>query len=364
MSRSPDDPDGPAGHPGPRALHWRLRTRTLALPNRPLLMGILNVTPDSFSDGGRFFDPAAAVDHALRLAAEGADLIDVGGESTRPYSRPVDAREEVRRVMPVLAALAERIAIPISIDTSKAAVAREAIAAGAEILNDVTALTGDPAMIGLAAESGVGLSAMHMLGTPGIMQDNPMYQDVVGEVLDFLRRRRDALTSAGIARERIALDPGIGFGKTTAHNLALLSNAWRLHELGCAVLVGHSRKRFLREVLEKGDGSRFPLVPKLRLGNASPEAPADGPLSAESESANEAELRGSPFRSESFGTRGSRKENGGNGVGGRSSFPDLTAGTIGVALALARQGVQVLRVHDVAPVRQALVLFEAAGGAL
>jgi len=320
MSHSPDDPFGPAGLPFPRALHWRLRTRALALPKRPLVMGILNVTPDSFSDGGRFFDPAAAVDHALRLAAEGADLIDVGGESTRPYSRPVDAREEVRRVMPVLAALAERLSIPISIDTSKAAVAREAIAAGAEILNDVTALTGDPAMVGLAAESGVGLVAMHMLGTPGTMQDNPTYQDVVGEVLDFLCRRRDALTSAGIARDRIALDLGIGFGKTTAHNLALLSNAWRLHELGCAVLVGHSRKRFLREVLgEKWVGGK---------------------------------------------ERG--KEDGGkeDEVGGRFSFPDLTAGSVGVALSLARQGVQVLRVHDVGPVRQALLLFEAAGGAL
>jgi dihydropteroate synthase len=280
-------------------------------------MGILNVTPDSFSDGGRFFDPAAAVDHALRLAAEGADLIDIGGESTRPYSRPVDAREELRRVMPVLAALAGQISIPISIDTSKAAVAREAIAGGAEILNDVTALTGDPAMIGLAADSGVGLVAMHMLGTPGTMQDNPTYQDVVGEVFDFLRRRRDALTSAGIPRDRIALDPGIGFGKTTAHNLALLSSAWRLHELGCPILVGHSRKRFLREVLEeKGVGSALPQRPSGCFAHTTPD-----PLSL-----------------------------------------DLTAGTIGVALALARQGVQVLRVHDVGPVRQALLLFEAAGG--
>jgi dihydropteroate synthase len=296
MTFPPDVPTSSSQAASARADHWRLRTRTLVLARRPLLMGILNVTPDSFSDGGRFFEPSAAIDHGLRLAAEGADLLDLGGESTRPRSTPVDAGEELRRVMPVLAALCGQVSIPISIDTSKAAVAREAIAAGAEVLNDVTALTGDPGMIGLAADSGVGLSAMHMLGTPRTMQDNPAYQDVVGEVLAYLGHRRDALTAAGIAPDRIALDPGIGFGKTTAHNLALLSNAWRLHELGCPILIGHSRKRFLREVLG---------------------APA----------------------------------------------ADLTAATIGVALALARQGVQILRVHDAAPLRQALLLFEAAGAA-
>ncbi len=268
---------------------------SLALPRRPLVMGILNVTPDSFSDGGRFFEPAAAIAHGLRLAAEGANILDVGGESTRPYSHPVDAAEELRRVMPVVASLRGQVSIPISIDTSKAAVAREAIAAGAEILNDVTALTADPAMIALAAETGVGIVAMHMHGTPRTMQDNPTYQDVVGEVLEYLRRRRDALVAGGIPADRIALDPGIGFGKTTAHNLALLANAWRLHELGCPILVGHSRKRFLREVLGREDA-------------------------------------------------------------------DLSAGTIGGALALGRQGVQVLRVHDIGPVRQALAVFEAAGG--
>ena len=279
----------------PRADHWRLRTLSLALPRRPLVMGILNVTPDSFSDGGRFFEPAAAVAHGLRLAAEGADIVDVGGESTRPCSHPVEAGEELRRVMPVIAALREQVSIPISIDTSKAAVAREAIAAGAEILNDVTALTGDPGMIPLAAETGVGVAAMHTRGTPRTMQDDPTYQDVAAEVLDYLRRRRDALVAAGIPADRIAVDPGIGFGKTAAHNLALLGNAWRLHELGCPILIGHSRKRFLREILGR-------------------------------------------------------------------EHADLSAGTIGGALALARQGVQVLRVHDVGPVRQALAVFEAAGG--
>jgi len=295
MTAPRDVPPSPSQAAASRADRWRLRTLALALPRRPLVMGILNVTPDSFSDGGRFSEPAAAVDHGLRLAADGADILDVGGESTRPYSRPVEAGEELRRVMPVLAALCEQVRIPVSIDTTKAAVAREAIAAGAEILNDVTALTGDPAMTGLAAETGVGVVAMHMLGTPRSMQEDPTYRDVVGEVLDYLRRRRDALLAAGIPQDRIALDPGIGFGKTTAHNLALVGNARRLHELGCPILIGHSRKRFLREVL--GDPGA-----------------------------------------------------------------DLTAGTVGVALALARQGVQILRVHDVGPVRQALLLFEAAGG--
>ncbi len=258
-------------------------------------MGILNVTPDSFSDAGAFFDPKAAVEHGLRLAAEGADLLDIGGESTRPYSAPVEANEELRRVVPVVDELRRRTSLPLSIDTSKAAVAREAIAAGAEIVNDVTALTGDPGMLPLAVESGVGVCAMHMQGTPQTMQVNPSYRDVIGEVLAYLRGRRDALTAAGIERARIALDPGIGFGKLPEQNLALLSNAWRFHELGCPLLVGHSRKGFLRKV----------------LGN--PEA-------------------------------------------------DPVAGTLGVALALARQGVQVIRVHDVAAVRQALLLFEAAGG--
>ncbi len=281
--------------PPARAACWVVRTRTLAFARAPLLMGIVNVTPDSFSDGGRFLDSTAAVEHGLRLVAEGADLLDVGGESTRPYSTPVPADEERRRVMPVLASLAERTKAPLSIDTSKAVVAREAIAAGAEIINDVTALTGDPAMMAVAVETGAGVCAMHMRGTPQTMQDNPVYENVVDEVAGYLRQRRDALAAAGIPPERIALDPGIGFGKTTRHNLDLLRNAWRLHDLGCAILVGHSRKGFIGGVI--GD-----------------------------------------------------------------KRADPTPGTIGVALSLARQGVQVLRVHDVAMVRQALTLFEATGG--
>ncbi len=285
-------PAADAEFPARRAAWWQLRTCRLRLPARPLLMGILNVTPDSFSDGGKFFDAESAVAHALALGAEGADILDVGGESTRPGSTVVPAREELDRVIPVITALAARLPIPLSIDTSKAEVARAAIAAGAEIINDVTALQGDDEMLRVARESRVGVCVMHMSGTPQTMQDDPTYEDVVGEVFEFLRCRRDALVSGGISQDRIALDPGIGFGKTHAHNLALLAHCHRLHALECPLLVGHSRKSFINKVL---------------------------------------------------GDKGA----------------DTTAGTIGVSLALARQGVQILRVHDVAAVRQALVLCEA-----
>ena len=230
-----------------RVDHWKLRTRTLTVGKLPLLMGIINVTPDSFSDGGHCFDADAAVEHGLRLAAEGADILDIGGESTRPYAEPVDVQEELRRVMPVVGVLCRQSGLPVSIDTTKALVARHAIHAGAEIINDVTALRGDPAMLPLAVETGCGVCAMHMRGTPQTMQDEPTYADVVAEVTSYLRGRRDVLLAAGVAQDRIALDPGIGFGKTTQHSLQLLANAWRFHELGCPVLVGHSRKRFLAE---------------------------------------------------------------------------------------------------------------------
>ena len=306
-----------------RADRWQLRTRTLPLGNLPLLMGIINVTPDSFFDGGQFsrnrereneaaresaaeaspdftpfsavFDPAAAVAHGLRLAFEGAEILDIGGQSTRPGSQPISAEEELRRVVPVVAALRQQTSLPISIDTAKAVVARAALEAGAEVINDITALSGDPDMLLLAAEAGCGVCAMHMQGTPQTMQHAPIYENVVEEILEYLRSRRDALLAAGIPQTRIALDPGIGFGKTVEHNLALLRNAWRLHALGCPVLVGHSQKRFIGDVLGEGN-------------------------------------------------------------------VDRTAGTIGVALSLARQGVQILRVHQVAVVRQALRLFEASGG--
>ena len=296
MSRTtPDSESSAQNFLASRATRWQLRSRTLELPRCPLVMGILNVTPDSFSDGGQFFDHTIAVEHGLRLAAEGAEILDVGGESTRPYSVPVPVEEELKRVVRVIRELTSQLTIPISIDTSKAAVARAALDVGAEIINDITAFQGDNAMVSVAVQSSAAVCAMHMQGTPQTMQDNPHYKDVVAEVFEFLRARRDALTEAGIEHARIALDPGIGFGKSHAHNLTLLSHCDRFHALGCPLLVGHSRKGFIAKQL--GDPQ-----------------------------------------------------------------PDPLAGTIGVALSLAGQGVQILRVHDVLNVRQALALFEATGG--
>ncbi|MEN1680469.1 MAG: dihydropteroate synthase [Planctomycetota bacterium] len=243
-----------------RATAWRLRTRTLDLSGPPALMGIVNVTPDSFSDGGRFFDASRAVDQALQLEADGAAILDVGGESTRPYSDPVAEDEELRRVLPVVERLAELATVPISIDTSKAEVARQAIDAGAEILNDVTGLEGDPAMEALAADTGVGVCAMHMQGTPQTMQDDPRYNDVVADIGRYLQHRRDRLQAAGIAAERVCLDPGIGFGKTHDHNLALMANCWRYHDLGRPLLVGHSRKGFLAKLLGSKEVDRAAIT--------------------------------------------------------------------------------------------------------
>jgi dihydropteroate synthase len=273
---------------------WQLRTTTLAPGRIPLLMGVINVTPDSFSDGGRFFAPEAAVELGLRLAAEGADLLDVGGQSTRPGATSVAAEEELRRVLPVVTALCDQTSVPISVDTSSALVARACLDAGAEAINDVNALADDD-LCSLAVARGCGVCAMHMQGTPATMQRDPQYGNVVQEVFTWLAARRDALTAAGIVAERIALDPGIGFGKTAEHNLAILNHLDRYRELGCPLLVGLSRKAFIGHVL----GDR--LI-------------------------------------------------------------DRSAGTIGAALAAARQGAEILRVHDVAAVRQALLLFDAAGG--
>jgi dihydropteroate synthase len=278
-----------------RATRWQLRTVAIELPARPLLMGIINVTPDSFSDGGRFFDPSSAIQHGLELAAAGADLLDVGGESTRPYSEPVSEEEELRRVLGVVRGLCRQSGRPVSIDTSKAAVARAALDEGVEVVNDIRAFAGDPELLGVVRGAGAAVVAMHLQGTPQTMQDDPQYGDVTAEVFEFLRSRRDALIAAGIAADKICLDPGVGFGKTHQHNLTLLANCARFHELGCPLLVGHSRKGYIGKVL--ADKSADPL-----------------------------------------------------------------AGTIGVACALASQGVQILRVHDVAAVRQALLLYEAAGG--
>lgn len=258
-------------------------------------MGIVNVTPDSFSDGGKYLDVQSAVDRGLRLLDDGADILDIGGESTRPYATPISEDEEFARVIPVIQAIRKlRPEAILSIDTSKFLVATAALAEGAEIVNDVTGFQ-DPKMLLEAAITGAGVCAMHMQGTPQTMQDNPFYDDVVEDIYMYVCQRRDALLAAGIARERICLDPGIGFGKTHEHNLTLMAGCWRFHDLGCPLLVGHSRKGFIGKVLGDKDADR-------------------------------------------------------------------TAGTIGGALALARQGVQILRVHDVRPVREALLLFEACGG--
>jgi dihydropteroate synthase len=219
-------------------------------------MGIVNVTPDSFSDGGRFFGVEAAVAQALRLIEEGADLVDVGGESTRPYSQAVTADEELGRVIPVIERLAARSDVPISVDTSKSAVARAAIDAGAEIINDVTGLEGDADMPRTARETGAAVVAMHMRGTPQTMQDDPQYDDVVAEIHEYLRLRRERLIELGIERGRIALDPGIGFGKTHAHNLTLAGHCSRFLDLGCPLVVGHSRKGFIGKLLGDNQQNR------------------------------------------------------------------------------------------------------------
>ena len=282
--------------------HWQLRTRSLALPQpggalrQPLVMGIVNVTPDSFSDGGRHAGVEAAVAHGLQLVADGADILDVGGESTRPYSAPVPLDEELRRVSAVVRQLAERSGVPVSIDTSKAAVAIEAIAGGAEIINDVTGLAGDPDMLRVAVTSGTGVCAMHMQGTPQTMQVEPRYDDVVADIHRYLAARRDALLQAGIPREKICLDPGIGFGKTHSHNRELMAQAGRFLDLGVPILVGHSRKGFIGKALEAA-------------------------------------------------------------LGRSATRDELDAGTAGAACGLAGQGIQIVRVHAVGLVRAALELF-------
>lgn len=274
---------------------WDIGQRVLTFEHRPLVMGILNVTPDSFSDGGRHNDPRAAIELALQMQADGADIIDIGGESTRPYSDPVAADEELDRVLPVIAGLAGRLSIPISIDTSKAAVAKAAIDAGAEIINDVTGLEGDAAMAALAADAQVGVCVMHMKGTPQTMQNDPTYSDVVEEIYQYLRQRMEYCLAAGLRRERICLDPGIGFGKTHEHNVHLLQRTARFCELDAPILIGHSRKGFIGKLL--GDKTA-----------------------------------------------------------------DRTAATLGVSLAVAAAGADIIRVHDVKPTVDALKLFRACGG--
>ena len=224
--------------------------------DRPLLMGIVNVTPDSLFDGGRFCDPQRAVAHAVRLIEEGADLLDIGAESTRPGALPVDEQEERRRLVPVVAAVAKAVSVPISVDTSKAEVARAAIDAGAIMVNDVTALRGDSAMVDVVAQAGAGLVLMHMQGTPDTMQHAPRYDDVVGEVAQFLAERVRFAIHHGVAKDRIVVDPGIGFGKTLSHNLDLLANLRVFTELGYPLLVGPSRKGFIGQLTDQSVEAR------------------------------------------------------------------------------------------------------------
>jgi dihydropteroate synthase len=227
---------------------WQCRSRVLNLGERTFVMGILNVTPDSFSDGGHFIDPNAAVDHALEMIAHGADIIDIGGESTRPGADPVSAADEIGRTVPVIEKIREQSDIPLSIDTMKAGVAAEAVAAGADIINDVSALEADARMAEVAAETRAGVVLMHMKGTPRTMQSDPAYGNVVEEVRDYLKSRIDVAIQHGVARNRIVIDPGIGFGKTMEHNLALLRGLPALAECDSPLLVGASHKSFIGQL--------------------------------------------------------------------------------------------------------------------
>lgn len=269
---------------------WKLPDRTLQFGETPCFMGILNVTPDSFSDGGRYADPGKALEQALTLVNEGAGIIDVGGESTRPGAESVEEGEELRRVLPVVERLAKELAVPVSIDTYKSGVAREALQAGAQIVNDISGMTFDPEMPRVCAEGKAGVICMHIQGTPQTMQRDPRYGDAVMEIREWLRERCAALLEAGVERGAIVVDPGIGFGKRAEHNLEILSNLAAFHELGYPVCIGHSRKRFLGKIL------------------------------------------GRPVDERSFGT-------------------------VGVSLALAEQGVEILRLHEIAPTRDTLTAW-------
>ncbi|MDX1623247.1 MAG: dihydropteroate synthase [Gemmatimonadota bacterium] len=235
-----------------------MRGEALALGPDPLLMGIVNVTPDSFSDGGAWLAPERAVEHGLRLVEEGAAILDVGGESTRPGAEPVSAAAELDRVLPVVEALASGSGVPVSIDTTKRKVAEEALSAGAAIVNDVSALRFSPGIADLAAETGAGLVLMHMKGEPRTMQADPVYDDLLGEIASALEEAAGRARSAGVSAGSIVLDPGIGFGKTPGDNLRLIGRLDRLRAIGHPVLVGHSRKSFLDPEKRKNPAERLP----------------------------------------------------------------------------------------------------------
>jgi len=230
---------------------WRCRDHLLAIGPRALVMGIVNVTPDSFSDGGRHSSTTQAVEHALKLVADGADILDIGGESSRPGALPVTLEEERRRVLPVVQELARQITVPLSIDTVKAPLARETLAAGASIINDITALQGDAEMAAVVRESSAGLVLMHMQGTPATMQAHPTYSDVAADIIAFFAERLQLTDRLGIDREAIALDPGFGFGKTHEHSREMLRNLSRFQQLGLPILLGVSRKGWIGEILNR-----------------------------------------------------------------------------------------------------------------
>ncbi len=252
---------------------WQCGKYKLDVSHKPLVMGILNVTPDSFSDGGRYLDPKIAVEQGLRMAEEGADIIDVGGESTRPGAGAVRARDEAARVVPVIRALAARVRIPISVDTYKTEVARAALDAGASIVNDISAFRFDPTMARLIASSGAGAVLMHIKGRPRTMQRQPAYRDVVAEIDAYFAKRVDAAVGAGIAPAQLALDPGIGFGKTPRHNLSILKHLGRFLGHGRPLVVGASRKSFIGS-LNGGIGPRERLPGSLAAALAAAAAGA------------------------------------------------------------------------------------------
>jgi len=236
----------PRSRPLPKTI---ARGSVLPLDQRVLVMGILNVTPDSFSDGGRYLDPGAACARALEMEQEGADVVDIGAESSRPGAAPVGEEEELRRLMPVVTEVCRRVRIPVSVDTTKSRVAKQGLDAGAALINDITALRGDPDMSSLIAESGAGIVLMHMQGSSQTMQEHPWYDDVTNDIRVFFRERMDVACASGIQPEQIILDPGFGFGKNLNHNLAVLANLDAFQELERPLMVGISRKAFVGRVV-------------------------------------------------------------------------------------------------------------------
>jgi len=252
----------------PPAPLWLARSQPIDLSQTPVWMGIVNTTPDSFSDGGAFLAPERAVAQARHLVDQGAHLLDLGAESTRPGAEPVSETEELRRLLPCLAAILPEISVPISVDTTKAEVAEQALRMGARIINDISGLTFDPRMAEVCARYQAGVICMHIQGTPQTMQQNPTYQDVVPEVCEWLAERLEWLERQGVARTTVALDPGLGFGKTAEHNLQLLRGIPQLRQLGRPLCVGHSRKRFLHRFLGRAVDDRTFATVGISVGAA------------------------------------------------------------------------------------------------